>query len=74
MNADLAIVDIDPQLMPLRRDNLMSALVYSATGNLVRGTVVSGDLVYLDGKLPDQTDWKERCCEIMIEIESELGL
>ncbi|MEA3559374.1 MAG: amidohydrolase family protein, partial [Candidatus Thermoplasmatota archaeon] len=64
MNADLCILDIDPLIMPLRKDNLMSALVYSAVGNLVKGTMIGGDVVYNDGKLPDGSDWKERYMEL----------
>ena len=49
--ADLVMVDIDPILTPLRKDTLPSALVYSANGHLVKGTMVGGEWVYLDGRL-----------------------
>ncbi len=74
MNADLTILEIDPMMMPLRRDNLMSALVYSATGRQVRGTFVQGEPVYLDGNLRNGVDWKERYLELSEETEGELGL
>lgn len=74
MNADLTVVEIDPMMMPLRRDNLISALVYSATGRQVRGTFVHGEPVYLDGKLRDGSDWKDRYIELSEETEGEIGL
>ena len=74
MSADLTMIDIDPMLMPLRRDNLMSALVYSATGNLVRGTFIQGEPVYLDGKMRNGEDWTERYRELSNETDGELGL
>ncbi len=74
MNADITILDIDPQMMPLRPDNLMSALVYSATGNMVKGTMVAGEFVYDDGKLADGSDWRESYIRIVTELEDELGL
>lgn len=72
MTADLAIVDIDPMMMPLRSDNLMSAIVYSATGRQVRGTIVQGEPVYLDGKLRNGSSWTERYMELSSETEDAL--
>jgi cytosine/adenosine deaminase-related metal-dependent hydrolase len=74
MNADLVVVDIEPGMMPLRSDNLMSALVYSTTGSAVARTLVGGDLVYDRGYLPDGTGLKERYFEILTEVENDLGL
>jgi cytosine/adenosine deaminase-related metal-dependent hydrolase len=74
MNADLTVVDIDPSLTPLRRDNLMSALVYSATGQMVDSTLVAGELLYHRGKLRDGSGWKERYMEISEQATDELGL
>ncbi|MBN1390394.1 MAG: amidohydrolase [Candidatus Thermoplasmatota archaeon] len=60
MNADLCVVDIGPGLGPLRKDNLKSALVYSAVGNMVRATIVGGDIVYNKGRLIDGSELADR--------------
>ncbi len=45
--ADLVVVDArSPRLQPLRRDNVVSALVYVATGADVAVTIVDGKVVY----------------------------
>ncbi|HHD16021.1 MAG TPA: amidohydrolase [Euryarchaeota archaeon] len=72
MNADLAIVEVDPMLMPLRSDNLMSALVYSAVGQMVRGTIIGGEIVYLDDRLRNGESLKERYSELATEVDSSL--
>ncbi|MFW3146433.1 MAG: amidohydrolase [Thermoplasmatota archaeon] len=74
MNADIAVVDIDPTMMPLRRDNLSSALVYSAVGHLVSKTIVAGEILYNDGKLKDGTDWREKYIELSEGMGEKLGL
>ncbi len=74
MTADLTIVDIDPMMMPLRKDNLMSALVYSATGQMVRGTFVQGEPIYLDGKMKDGSDWRERYLDLSETSANEMDL
>jgi cytosine/adenosine deaminase-related metal-dependent hydrolase len=74
MNADLVVVGIDPAMMPSRRDNLMSSLVYSATGSFVRKVLVGGEFVYNDGILKDGSGWRESYLKIMSEVEGELGL
>ncbi|MDG6224734.1 MAG: amidohydrolase [Candidatus Thermoplasmatota archaeon] len=67
--ADLALLDIDPGILPLRRENLASALVYAATGSMVRGTMVHGEWIYLDGKDGNGNDISERAREISGELE-----
>lgn len=74
MNADLCILDVDPSIMPLRKENLSSALVYSAVGNLVRSTIIGGELVYNDGKLKDDTLLRDRYVDLSKECMQELGL
>ncbi|MFO8050990.1 MAG: amidohydrolase [Thermoplasmatota archaeon] len=74
MNADLCILDIDPHIMPLRKENLSSALVYSAVGDLVNTTVVGGKVVYRNGRLRDGTSLKERYMEISEKCSEALGI
>ncbi len=73
MLADLVMVDIDPVLFPLRKDTLPSALVYSANGHLVKGTMVGGEWVYLDGKIADGTSLSERYDEISDKVQKALS-
>ena len=72
MNADLALLNIDPGILPLRKDNLTSALVYAATGSMVRGTMVQGEWIYLDGKDRNENDIASRAREISGELEGAL--
>ncbi len=45
--ADLTLIDANSiHLQPLRKDNLLSSLVYSATGADVATTIVNGKIVY----------------------------
>jgi 5-methylthioadenosine/S-adenosylhomocysteine deaminase len=47
--ADLIVVDLDaPNLTPTREDNLISNLVYAASGGNVRDTLVDGRVVMRD--------------------------
>lgn len=71
-NADLCVLDIGPGIGPVRKDNLISALVYSAVGNMVRATMVGGEMVYCDGKLRDGSDIGERYEELSDRVLSEL--
>jgi len=68
MNADLTLLNIDPSILPIRKDNLASALVYAATGSMVRGTMVQGEWVYLDGV----DRWGKHLIGRMLEISREL--
>jgi cytosine/adenosine deaminase-related metal-dependent hydrolase len=73
MLADLVMVDIDPVLFPLRKDTLPSALVYSANGHLVKGTMVGGEWVYLNGRTADGTPLTERYDEISDKVQKALS-
>ncbi len=74
MQADIVMVDIDPVLFPLRKDTLPSALVYSANGHLVRGTMVGGDWVYLDGKTINGSDLLKRYSDLAAKVNEALSL
>ena len=51
MDADIIMVDFSlPHLMPCH--NVLSNLVYSASGRDVRMTMVRGKILYMDGKFP----------------------
>lgn len=56
----------------MRRDNLASALVYAATGSMVRGTMVQGEWVYLDGFDRSGKHLIGRMLEISRELEGIL--
>jgi len=62
--ADMIVLDADSTLMPLRKDTLGSALVYSATGSLVRTTIICGEICYDRGILRDGKNARERVREI----------
>ncbi|MGA1793131.1 MAG: amidohydrolase family protein [Thermoplasmatota archaeon] len=72
MNADLCVLDIGPGAGPLRKDNLLSAVVYSMNGNMVRTTMAGGDLIYNGGKMMDGSDLGERYAELSDKVLSEL--
>lgn len=45
--ADMVILDArSPRMQPLRLDNVVSNIVYSATGSDVKGVIVNGKLIY----------------------------
>ncbi len=71
-NADLVLMRIDPTIMPLRKENLESALVYSATGALVRGTMVNGEWAYIEGHLRDGSSCSQRLEELIARVSAEL--
>ena len=51
MDADLAMLDFSaPHLMPCH--NVVSSLVYAASGRDVRLTMVRGKILYIDGQFP----------------------
>lgn len=72
MNADLCLMEIGPGLGPLRKENLHSALVYSATGDRVTTTMVGGDLVYHDGKMINGKPLTGRYLDLADRVLSEL--
>jgi 5-methylthioadenosine/S-adenosylhomocysteine deaminase len=72
MNADITQLEIGPGLGPVRSENLPSAVVYSATGDMVRTTMIGGDLVFHDGKMMDGRKLTERYLELSEKINSEL--
>jgi cytosine/adenosine deaminase-related metal-dependent hydrolase len=72
MNADLCVLDIGPGIGPLRKENLLSSLVYSANGNMVRTTVIGGDLAYHEGRTMDGSDLKERYLKLSRNISEDL--
>jgi cytosine/adenosine deaminase-related metal-dependent hydrolase len=71
-NADICILDAGPGMVPLRTENLLSNLVYSATGDMVRTTMVGGDLVYHEGRMMNRQDLRERCLELGEKVNSLL--
>jgi cytosine/adenosine deaminase-related metal-dependent hydrolase len=71
-NADICVLGISPGTGPLRADNLASGLVYSAVGENVRLTLVSGEIVYENGNLRDGSDLEERYHELSGTINGEL--
>jgi cytosine/adenosine deaminase-related metal-dependent hydrolase len=72
MNADLCLLKMGPGLGPVRKDNLLSLIVYSAVGNDVVTTMVGGDLVYNDGMMLNGTNLSERYLELAELVNSEL--
>ena len=72
MNADLCVVEIGPGMAPIRRENLMSNIVYSATGDLVRTTMIGGDLVYHEGNMLNGKTLKERYLDLGEKVISQL--
>jgi len=72
MNADLCVVGMGPGTGPLRKENLYSAIVYSMTGDMVRTTMVGGDLVNHEGKMIDGSDLAERYRELSERVLQEL--
>ncbi len=72
MNADICVIQIGPGMGPIRKENLLSALVYSVNGNMVKTTMVGGDLVYHNGKTGDGSDLMERYQELALKINEEL--
>jgi cytosine/adenosine deaminase-related metal-dependent hydrolase len=72
LNADLTVVRIGPGILPLRGENLASALAYSATGDMVQGTMVQGEWVYLDGKDREGEKVSERSISLSEEINEAL--
>ena len=52
MDADLILLDFNqPHLIPCH--NVLSQLVYAASGHDVALTMVRGQILYADGKYPD---------------------
>ena len=49
--ADVIVVDLDPPHSSPRRDDVCSALVYSAQPSDVRATIIDGQIVMREGKL-----------------------
>lgn len=47
--ADIAILSVTAEMLPLRRGNLLSSIVYSATGDAVERVYVGGEEVYRRG-------------------------
>jgi 5-methylthioadenosine/S-adenosylhomocysteine deaminase len=72
LNADLALVKIGPGILPLRKENLGSAMVYAATGDMVRGTMVQGEWVYLDGKDREGKKISSRSLDLSEELDEVL--
>jgi 5-methylthioadenosine/S-adenosylhomocysteine deaminase len=72
LNADLAVLRIGPGLLPLRKENLASALVYGATGDMVKGTMVQGEMVYLEGKDRNGVKVTDRSIELSEELNRAL--
>jgi len=65
--ADLVLLDAESiSLQPLREDNLISNIVYSATGRDVKYVIVNGKLVYDRDR--DFEKWKCRAREISEKI------
>ncbi len=65
--ADLVLIDAEsPYLQPLRMDNVLSNIVYAATGRDVAMTIVNGKIVY--DRERDYAKWKERCQYISSEL------
>ncbi len=65
--ADLVLIDAEsPYLQPLRMDNVVSNIVYAATGRDVAMTIVNGKIVY--DRERDYEKWKERCSRIADEL------
>ncbi|RLE56714.1 MAG: amidohydrolase [Thermoprotei archaeon] len=61
--ADLVLIDVEKApLQPLRRDNVLSTLVYCVCGRDVEMTMVSGKVVYWRKR--DEEKWRERAMEI----------
>ncbi|MGA1848537.1 MAG: amidohydrolase [Thermoplasmatota archaeon] len=71
-SADICVLDISPGIGPLRSDNLASALVYSAVGENVGMTIVSGEIVYENGALRDGAALSERYQELSETINREI--
>ncbi len=71
-NADLVLLRIDPTIMPLRKENLESAVVYSATGALVGGTMVNGKWAHIDGRLGDGSSCSEKLDELVARVSTKL--
>ena len=70
--ADLALISPGMPLLPLRIENLESALVYSGTGMNVDLTMVNGDIVYREGGLRDGSPIEERYAELLEKVSSDL--
>jgi len=70
--ADLVLLKIDPVLLPLRKYTLPSALVYSATGHLVKGTMVGGEWVCLDGTMKNGKDLAGRYEHLTDKVQGAL--
>lgn len=70
--ADLVMLNMDHTIMPLRRDNLASAVVYSATGHLVDMTIVNGEILYSGGNLRDGTNIQDRFEELADAVPASL--
>jgi len=61
--ADLVLLDAGSlYLQPLRKDNLISAVVYAATGRDVTHTIVNGRLIYSRGR--NLEDWQREAAGI----------
>lgn len=66
--ADLVMIRIDnPHIQPLRKDNLISNIVYTATGRDVDTVIISGKIVYQKEK-----DY-EKVREKILEISQKLN-
>lgn len=70
--ADLIMVRIGAPILPLRKSNLESALVYSGSGMNVDLTMVNGRTVYREGRLPDGNSLEERYAELMNDVSERL--
>ena len=69
--ADIAVLDsYSLYLQPLRKDNVVSAIVYSATGRDVTYTIVDGKLVYSRDR--DLGDWSREAAGISARLSSFL--
>jgi len=65
--ADLVMLDLDSiYLQPIREDNLISNIVYSATGRDVSMVIIDGRVVY--DRERDLERWRERAREIREEL------
>jgi cytosine/adenosine deaminase-related metal-dependent hydrolase len=71
-NADLCVLDIGSGMVPLRKENLLSNIVYSSTGDQVRTTMVGGDLVFNEGRMFNGQYLKERCLDLGEKVNSLL--